>query len=85
MYPGRLVITNQHKGDLSGGFAFPDQNTTGQIANLPDETVAETNALFSYNDVRPVMAGPLKPEIHALILPHAENFFFRQEGFQPEG
>ena len=48
-------------------------NTALQIANLPPETVVETNAVFSFDDVRPVAAGPLKDDIAALIAPHAEN------------
>ena len=48
-------------------------NTAGQISNLPRETVVETNALFSFNDVRPVMAGELTGDILKLTEPHAEN------------
>ncbi|MCL2030091.1 MAG: alpha-glucosidase/alpha-galactosidase, partial [Oscillospiraceae bacterium] len=48
-------------------------NAALQIANLPPETVVETNAVFSFDDVRPVAAGPLKADIAALTAPHAEN------------
>jgi alpha-galactosidase len=48
-------------------------NKAGQIGNLPKETVVETNAVFSRDDVRPVMAGCLNEGIHGLIEPHAEN------------
>jgi alpha-galactosidase/6-phospho-beta-glucosidase family protein len=48
-------------------------NYSSQIPNLPRETVVETNAVFSLNDVRPVHAGPLSDSIHKLIAPHAEN------------
>jgi alpha-galactosidase/6-phospho-beta-glucosidase family protein len=48
-------------------------NYGGQIPNLPTETVVETNAVFSLNDVRPVYAGALSDNIYKLIAPHAEN------------
>ena len=47
-------------------------NTAGQIANLPRDTVVETNALFSYDSVRPVMAGQLSEDLLGLIQPHVE-------------
>ncbi|MCL1820673.1 MAG: alpha-glucosidase/alpha-galactosidase, partial [Oscillospiraceae bacterium] len=48
-------------------------NTAGQINNLPKETVVETNALFSRDDVRPVIAGELTDGIKELVMPHAER------------
>lgn len=45
----------------------------GQIGNLPLGTVVETNAVFSKNSIRPVIAGNLPPELYELILPHVEN------------
>jgi alpha-galactosidase/6-phospho-beta-glucosidase family protein len=48
-------------------------NYGGQIANLPKETVVETNAVFSLDDVRPVYAGALSDSLYNLIKPHAEN------------
>jgi alpha-galactosidase len=48
-------------------------NVCLQIDNLPPETVVESNALFSYNDIRPVVAGGLNKGILELIKPHAEN------------
>jgi galacturan 1,4-alpha-galacturonidase len=48
-------------------------NYGGQIANLPKETVVETNAVFSLDDVRPVYAGALSDGLCKLIRPHAEN------------
>jgi len=50
---------------------LPNKNL--QIPNLPPETVVETNALFSHNDVRPVCAGAIAPRILELIRPQAEN------------
>jgi len=48
-------------------------NYAGQISNLPKETVVETNAVFSLNDVRPVHAGALSNSIYALTEPHIQN------------
>lgn len=48
-------------------------NRMGQIANLPRETVVETNALFERGAVRPLEAGSLKPDILELVRPNAEN------------
>ncbi len=48
-------------------------NYRGQIANLPKETVVETNAVFSLDDIRPVHAGALSDSVYKLIKPHAEN------------
>ncbi|MDR2599336.1 MAG: alpha-glucosidase/alpha-galactosidase [Oscillospiraceae bacterium] len=48
-------------------------NSMLQIHNLPPETVVETNAIFSKDDVRPVSAGVLPDDILTLIKPHVEN------------
>jgi len=48
-------------------------NYAGQIMNLPKETVVETNAVFSFDDIRPVYAGALSDSIYKLIKPHCEN------------
>ena len=48
-------------------------NKANQIANLPKETVVETNAEFSKNKVEPVNAGRLPESIYKLSLPHIEN------------
>lgn len=48
-------------------------NTGRQIANLPENTIVETNAVFERDHIRPIYAGNLKPEIKELILPHVEN------------
>ena len=45
----------------------------GQIANLPQGSIVETNAVFSKNSVRPVQAGALPESIRRLTLPHVEN------------
>ncbi|MEG2672700.1 MAG: alpha-glucosidase/alpha-galactosidase, partial [Ruthenibacterium sp.] len=48
-------------------------NTNHQIANLPTDTIVETNALFRRDSIQPVAAGNVPPQIHALLAPHVEN------------
>jgi alpha-galactosidase len=43
----------------------------GQVAGLPAGAVVETNAYFSADSVRPVLAGRLPPTVEALVVPHA--------------
>jgi len=45
----------------------------GQIENLPLGAVVETNALFRRNEIRPVFAGALPGNIHALTVRHVAN------------
>ena len=45
----------------------------GQIPNLPMGAVVETNAVFTKDSVRPVLAGAVPEDLKALILPHIEN------------
>jgi alpha-galactosidase len=46
-----------------------------QLANpeKPEATEVETNAHFTYDDVRPVMAGRISEDIMALLAPHIAN------------
>ncbi|MDD3925105.1 MAG: alpha-glucosidase/alpha-galactosidase [bacterium] len=39
----------------------------GQIRNLPDEVVVESNAVFNGNGIKPVFAGALPESINALV------------------
>ena len=48
-------------------------NTNRQIANLPETAIVETNALFCYDSIKPVMAGTVKEDIKTLLMPHVEN------------
>lgn len=48
-------------------------NRALQISNLPAETVVETNAVFSFDSVRPVAAGPASEGVKSLLAPHVEN------------
>ncbi len=45
----------------------------GQISNLPLHAVVETNARFSRDQVRPLVAGALPGGAHALIARHVAN------------
>ncbi len=44
-----------------------------QIPNLPALAVVETNAVFSRDSIKPLMAGPLPEPVRRLILPHTAN------------
>jgi len=45
----------------------------GQISNMPHHAVVETNAHFSRDSVRPLIAGPLPAGIAPLINQHSAN------------
>ena len=45
----------------------------GQITNLPREAVVETNAHFSRDQVRPLVAGALPPGPQGIIAQHVAN------------
>lgn len=47
----------------------------GQIPNLPLGAVVETNAVFSKNSIKPMMAGALPDGLLELIRPHVDNHF----------
>lgn len=48
-------------------------NLSKQISNLPEAAVVETNALFEYNQIKPVMAGHIPANILELVKPHVKN------------
>lgn len=48
-------------------------NTGLQIPNLPASAVVETNAVFSRNSIKPVIAGELPEQVLKLVMPHVEN------------
>lgn len=48
-------------------------NTYLQIPNLPAAAVVETNAVFSRDSIKPLVAGNLPENVKALIMPHVEN------------
>lgn len=45
----------------------------GQITNLPEGAVVETNALFSNNSVKPVLAGEIPPDVKVLMQRQISN------------
>lgn len=57
-------------GDFITNVNIPNQ---GQIANLPMDVVVETNALFSYDQVKPLTAGKLPQGIHTMVVHHIAN------------
>jgi len=48
-------------------------NTSLQIPNLPASAVVETNAVFSRDSIKPLIAGTVPDNILNLITPHVEN------------
>ncbi|MCR4728739.1 MAG: alpha-glucosidase/alpha-galactosidase [Lachnospiraceae bacterium] len=48
-------------------------NTAGQIPNLPNDAVVETNAVFERDAIRPISAGELPKQIYDLVIPHVLN------------
>lgn len=48
-------------------------NTNLQITNLPADAIVETNAVFSRDSIRPIIAGELPEKVYQLVLPHVEN------------
>lgn len=48
-------------------------NSFLQIPNLPAEAVVETNALFSRDSIKPVVAGAIPENVLELIEPHVAN------------
>lgn len=57
-------------GDFVTNVNLPN---AGQVINLPLGSVVETNALFSLDSVRPLLAGSLPPGVHGLIATHVHN------------
>ena len=48
-------------------------NTNLQIPNLPADAVVETNAVFSRDSIKPLIAGKVPENVKALLMPHIEN------------
>ncbi len=57
-------------GDLLSNVNVPNR---GQIPNLPLGSVVETNALFGYDRIEPVHAGPIPANILPLVARHIYN------------
>ena len=48
-------------------------STSGQMPNLPENALVETNALFDRDSIHPVAAGKVPENVKALLMPHIEN------------
>ncbi|NLD42573.1 MAG: alpha-glucosidase/alpha-galactosidase [Chloroflexi bacterium] len=81
---GELPYTVKHSNEeaveqmralvgLGDMFTNVNMENAGQITNLPLGAVVETNARFSEDSVRPVVAGPLSDGVLNLTLPHVHN------------
>lgn len=57
-------------GDMVSNVNLPNH---GQIANLPSGAVVETNALFRKGEIRPILAGSIPGNVHALVSQHVCN------------
>ncbi|WP_129115310.1 family 4 glycosyl hydrolase [Halegenticoccus tardaugens] len=57
-------------GSLKTNVNLPNR---GQIPDLPDGAVVETNALVETNEIRPLEADTLPPQVRSLILTHVSN------------
>ena len=57
-------------GDMVSNVNIPNR---GQIPNLPLGAIVETNALFGYDRIEPVYAGPVPAPILPLVARHVHN------------
>ena len=57
-------------GDMVTNVNIPNR---GQIPNLPEGAIVETNALFRRDSIRAVYAGPMDGNIQALVARHVLN------------
>lgn len=57
-------------GDIITNVNLPNQ---GQIEGLPKGAIVETNALFSCDSARPLMAGKLPEPINNMVMRHVSN------------
>jgi alpha-galactosidase len=54
-------------GDIISNVNFPNR---GQMAGVAEGVIVETNALFSYNSVQPVVSGELPAPVNNMVLRH---------------
>jgi alpha-galactosidase len=57
-------------GDFITNVNLPNQ---GQMAGIPLGSVVETNAVFSRDSVRPLLAGKLPSDVQSLVMRHVLN------------
>ena len=48
-------------------------NTDRQITNMPEYAVVETNAVFSRDSIKPIVAGEIPDQVLTLVAPHVQN------------
>ncbi|RZT00493.1 family 4 glycosyl hydrolase [Cuneatibacter caecimuris] len=48
-------------------------NTDRQITNMPECAVVETNAVFSRDSIKPIVAGEIPDQVLTLVAPHVQN------------
>lgn len=58
------------KGTLVTNVNLPNR---GQIENLPYGAIVETNAVFEYNQVKPIVAGKLPSDLASIMTKHVSN------------
>lgn len=57
-------------GELVTNVNLPNR---GQMPGMPENAVVETNALFTRDGIRPIVAGELPPDLRSLVLRHVMN------------
>jgi alpha-galactosidase len=57
-------------GDFVTNMNMPNR---GQVVGLPMGAIVETNALFSLDNVRPLLAGKLPDPVHGMVARHVSN------------
>ena len=57
-------------GDFVTNVNLPNR---GQMSDMPPDAVVETNALFTRDSVRPLLAGRLPDPVHGMVAGHISN------------
>lgn len=57
-------------GEFMTNVNAPNQ---GQIGGIPHDVIVETNAVISYDSVRPMLAGKLTKPVHNMVMRHVTN------------
>jgi len=57
-------------GDFVTNMNMPNR---GQVAGLPLGSIVETNALFSFDSVKPLLAGQLPDPVNGMVAQHVSN------------
>jgi alpha-galactosidase/6-phospho-beta-glucosidase family protein len=66
----RLIAALLGLGEILTNANLPNQ---GQVKDIPDGAVVETNALVSRDSIQPLIAGKLPPDVNALVMRHVGN------------